>query len=131
MKKMIFIQTIFSFFPFCSKNEKIEKWHTYCLIFHNSILTRKMKKMTSVANNFSIFSINRKQTNKQKRIIFHLLFLWKIAKKNDKSWTFTNREKKNLIHFRLTSFVRRFTQGRRRRGMGRVGGGALVVGMRK
>ena len=62
---MIFIQAIFSFFPFCSKNEKIEKWHTYRLIFHDSILTRKMKKMTSVANNLSIFSINRKQTNKQ------------------------------------------------------------------
>ena len=41
------------------------------------------------------------------------------------------KEKKNLIHFRLTSFVRRFTRGRRRHGMGRVGGGALVLGMRK
>jgi len=66
MKQIIFIRTIFSFFLLCSKNEKIEKWHTYRLIFHNSILTRKMKKMTCVANNFSLFSINRKkkQTNK-------------------------------------------------------------------
>ena len=64
-EKIIFIRTIFSFFPFCSKNEKIGKWHTYRLIFHNSILTRKMKKMASVANNFSVFSINRKQTNKE------------------------------------------------------------------
>ena len=29
MKKIIFIRTIFSFFLLCSKNEKIEKWHTY------------------------------------------------------------------------------------------------------
>ena len=29
MKKIIFIRTIFSFFSLCSKNEKIEKWHTY------------------------------------------------------------------------------------------------------
>ena len=130
MKKSYLFAPFFSFFPFCSKNEKIEKWHTYRLIFHNSILTRKMKKMTSVANNFSIFSINRKQTNKKKRTIFHLLFQWKIAKKNDKSWTFTNKDKKKLIHFRLTSFVRRFTQVRRRRGMGRAGGGPLVLGMR-
>ena len=57
MKKIIFIRTIFSFFPFCSKNEKIEKKRTYRSILHNSILIRKMKKMTSVANNFSIFSL--------------------------------------------------------------------------
>ena len=45
MKKIIFIRTIFSFFQLCSKNlKKKEKWHTYRLIFHNSILTRKMKK---------------------------------------------------------------------------------------
>ena len=80
---MIFIRTIFPFFPFCSKNEKIEKWHTYRLIFHNSILTRKMKKMTSVANNFSIFSINRKQTNKQKRIIF-------LMKNSKEKWQIMN-----------------------------------------
>ena len=46
----------------------MEKKHAYRLIFHNSILTRKMKKMTSVANNFSIFSINRKK----KQIHFRL-----------------------------------------------------------
>ena len=41
---MIFIRTIFSFFPFCSKNGKIEKWHRHRPIFHYSIFTWKIEK---------------------------------------------------------------------------------------
>ena len=82
--------------------------------------------MTSVANNFSIFSINRKQTNKQTKTDNFSSF---VLMKN-RTFTFTNKEKKNLIHFRLTTFVRRFTQGRWRRGMGTAGGDPLGLGMR-
>ena len=55
MKKIIFIRTIFSFFPLCSKKEKLGKWDTYRLIFHNSILTRKMKKWSIFLTIFFFF----------------------------------------------------------------------------
>ena len=55
---MIFIRIISSFFPFCSKNEKIEKWHRYRPIFHYSIFTWKIEKCQKYFDqNFHFFSI--------------------------------------------------------------------------
>ena len=114
---MIFIRTIFSFFPFCSKNEKIDKWHTYRLIFHNSIF---YENMTSVASNFLFFLffwINRKTlTIHPFRQFFIFYFIEKWRRKVRSYEYFNGEERKNLIriHYRLTNLVRRFTQGRRR-----------------
>ena len=69
------------------KKKKNEKWHTYRLIFHNSILIRKMKKMTSVANNFSIF-FNKYKTNKQTKTDNFSSFV--LMKNSKEKWQIMN-----------------------------------------
>ena len=122
MKKIIFIRTFLSFFPFCSKNEKIEKLHTYRPIFHNSILIRKMKKwqVLRAIFYFSIYLINSKTL---KRYTLSDSFSFFILLKNGaEKWEVMNIL---TVKKRLANLVRRFTQGRRRCGGIWGGGGGL------
>ena len=70
-KKIIFIRTIISFFPFCSKNEKIEKWQIFVqvsiILFPHEKL--KNEKYTTFDKYFIVYYFcDFKYTQKMKSI---------------------------------------------------------------